>query len=120
MSNWIICILYSICGKAFAFSQLKGKVVLIVNTASACAFTSQYKELQDLYEKYQDKGFSVIAFPCNQFLSQEKASNEEIYSFIQKEFGITFPVMQKSDVNGKNTNEVFDYLKKECGSYFGK
>lgn len=73
----------SITGLPFAFSQLQGKVLLIVNTASACGLTPQYKELQELYEKYRERGFSVVAFPCNQFLSQESGSAEEIQRFVK-------------------------------------
>ena len=95
-------------------------MLLIVNTASACGFTPQYKELQALYEKYKDKGFSVIAFPCNQFLSQESKSPEEIQEFVKTTYGVTFPVMEKSDVNGDNTNEVFSYLKDACPGFMVK
>ena len=113
-------IIVSITGLDFAFSQLRGKVILIVNTASACGFTPQYKDLQTLYDKYKDKGFSVVAFPCNQFGSQEKKSPEEIRSFVQKTYGVTFPIMQKSDVNGDNTNQIFEYLKAECPGFLVK
>lgn len=110
----------SITGKDFAFSQLKNQVLLIVNTASACGFTPQYKELQLLYDKYKDRGFSVIAFPCNQFLSQESKSAEEIQEFVKSTYGVTFPVMEKSDVNGENTNAIFSYLKDTCPGFMVK
>ena len=73
-------------------------MLLIVNTASHCGFTPQYKDLEVLYEKYKSRGFTVIAFPCNQFLSQESGSNEDVLSFARDQYGITFPLMQKSDV----------------------
>ena len=94
-------------GASVAFSQFRGKVLLIVNTASACGLTPQYKELQELYEKYQSQGFEVIAFPCNQeviafpcnqFAHQEPGSSEDILHFVREKYGVTFPVMEKSDV----------------------
>lgn len=74
-------------------------MLLIVNTASSCGFTPQYKELESLYEKYKEKGFTVIAFPCNQFLSQESGTSEDIQKFVKEQYGVTFPVMAKSDVS---------------------
>lgn len=73
-------------------------MLLIVNTASSCGFTPQYKELESLYEKYKERGFTVIAFPCNQFLSQESGTSEDIQKFVKEQYGVTFPVMAKSDV----------------------
>lgn len=73
-----------------------------------------------LYDKYKERGFSVIAFPCNQFKSQEKGTPEEIQSFVKTTYGVTFPIMEKSDVNGKETNEIFEYLKKTCHGFMGK
>lgn len=87
-----------ITGASVAFSQFKGKVLLIVNTASACGLTPQYKDLEELYEKYKSQGFEVIAFPCNQFAHQESGSSEDILHFVREKYGITFPVMEKSDV----------------------
>lgn len=89
----------------------KDKVILVVNTASACGFTPQYSELQELYAKYSDKGFTVLAFPCNQFGSQESGTDEEIKKFCDLKFNINFPVFQKVDVNGKDTHPLFKYLK---------
>ena len=88
----------SITGTLCNFAQFRGNVVLIVNTASACGLTPQYQGLQTLYEKYKDRGFTVIAFPCNQFLSQESGTSEEIRQFVKEKYGVTFPVMAKSDV----------------------
>lgn len=97
----------------------KDKVLLIVNTASACGFTPQYGELQELYAKYGEKGFAVLAFPCNQFGSQESGSNAEIKKFCDLKFNISFPVFQKVDVNGKDTHPLFKYLKEELPGILG-
>ncbi|KAK8802605.1 hypothetical protein WA171_006282 [Blastocystis sp. BT1] len=112
-------VVQDITGNPCAFSRFKGNVLLIVNTASSCGFTPQYKELETLYEKYKEKGFTVIAFPCNQFLSQESGTSEDIQKFVKEQYGITFPVMAKSDVNGSNTNEVFSYLKHSLSGFLG-
>jgi len=106
-------------GKTYEFDQLKGKVVLIVNTASKCGFTPQYKGLQALYEKYKDQGFEILGFPCNQFGGQEPGEDEEISQFCEVNHGVTFPLMKKSDVNGDNTNEVFKYLKDQKSGLLG-
>ena len=92
------------------FDQYKGKVLLIVNTASKCGFTPQYDGLEALYDKYGEKGFVVIGFPCDQFGHQEPGSNEEIEEFCRLNHGVTFPLMAKSDVNGEQANEVFKWL----------
>ena len=88
----------SITGNPCNFAQFRGNVMLIVNTASACGLTPHYQGLQTLYEKYRDRGFTVIAFPCNQFLSQESGTSEEIQKFVKEKYGVTFPVMEKSNV----------------------
>ena len=93
------------------FSQYQGKVLLIVNTASKCGFTPQYDGLEDLYQKYKDKGLVVIGFPCDQFAGQEPGSNEEITEFCRLNHGVTFPLMSKIDVNGANESPVFTFLK---------
>ncbi|MEW5307393.1 MAG: hypothetical protein WDW36_009795 [Sanguina aurantia] len=102
-----------ISGKDVDFNALKGKVVLVVNVASQCGFTAQYKGLQELHDKYHSKGLEILAFPCNQFGGQEPGGPEQIVDFCTKNFGVTFPVMQKVDVNGKDTHPVFGLLKKE-------
>ncbi|MGM0640868.1 MAG: glutathione peroxidase [Thermotogota bacterium] len=89
----------------------KGKVVLVVNTASKCGFTPQYEDLQKLYEEYKDQGFEILAFPCNQFGSQEPGDNEEIRSFCKLNYDVTFPIFDKIDVNGENTHPIYKYLK---------
>ena len=95
------------------FSDFKGKVLLVVNTASKCGFTPQYDGLEALYKKYSDKGLVVIGFPCDQFGHQEPGSDEEISEFCRLNYGVTFPLMAKSDVNGENANEIFKWLYSE-------
>ena len=100
-------------GELLNFSQYKGDVLLIVNTASKCGFTPQYDGLEALYQKYAPKGFVVIGFPCDQFGHQEPGTNAEIEEFCRLNHGVTFPLMAKSDVNGENANEVFKWLYSE-------
>jgi len=97
----------------FGFDALTGKVVLIVNVASRCGYTPHYKGLQALYDKYKTKGLEILGFPCNQFGRQEPGTDAEIASFCEVNYGVTFPLMQKSDVNGEQANEVFKYLKEQ-------
>jgi glutathione peroxidase len=91
--------------------QYEGKVVLIVNTASKCGLTPQYEGLEKLYRKYKDKGFIVLAFPCNQFLGQEPGTSEEIQAFCTNEYEVSFPLFEKNEVNGKDTHPLYQYLK---------
>lgn len=100
-------------GEQVNFSDYKGKVLLVVNTASKCGFTPQYDGLEALYEKYKDNGLVVIGFPCDQFGHQEPGTNEEIEEFCRLNHGVTFPLMAKSDVNGENANEIFKWLYSE-------
>ena len=93
----------------------KGKVLLIVNTATKCGFTPQYKELQEIYEKYQAQGFEVLDFPCNQFGEQAPGSNEEIHKFCTDNYETTFPQFSKIDVNGENADPLFTFLKAQQG-----
>ena len=106
-------------GSICDFSQYKGKVLLIVNTASKCGFTPQYKGLEALYEKYKDKGLEVIGFPCDQFAHQEPGSDEEIAQFCSMNYGVTFPIMKKIDVNGPNAHPVFQWLRKKAPGAIG-
>ncbi|WWD04081.1 hypothetical protein V865_002146 [Kwoniella europaea PYCC6329] len=101
------------------FATLKGKVVLIVNTASKCGFTYQYTGLEELYKSYHDKGLEVLGFPSNEFGSQEPGTDDDISSFCTLNHGVTFPLMKKSEVNGKNMNEVFAWLKSQKGEGVG-
>lgn len=106
-------------GDEVNLSSYKGKVLLIVNTATGCGFTPQYDGLQDLYKKYKDKGFEILDFPCNQFAGQAPGSDEEIHSFCTGRYGITFPQFAKIDVNGKNEDPLYTYLKKEKSGIIG-
>ncbi|SFJ45236.1 glutathione peroxidase [Thermoflavimicrobium dichotomicum] len=101
-------------GEEKSLSDYQGKVVLIVNTASKCGFTPQYKELQELYQKYQDQGFVVLAFPSDQFMNQEFADDQEIQQFCQVNFGITFPLFSKVKVKGKDAHPLFQYLTQQA------
>ena len=98
-------------------SEFKGKVLLIVNTATGCGFTPQYKELQQLYDKYKEQGFEILDFPCNQFGHQAPGSEEEIQNFCTLKYKTTFPLFAKIDVNGKNADPLFVYLKHEKGGF---
>lgn len=106
-------------GDEVNLSDYKGKVLLIVNTASACGFTPQYKGLQALHDKYKDQGLEILAFPCNQFKEQENGSNEEIKSFCDLNFNIKFPLFSKIDVNGDNAHPLYEYLKSEATGILG-
>ena len=105
----------SATGDEVPLSDYRGKVLLIVNTASKCGFTPQYEGLQALYDEYHERGLEILALPCNQFGRQEPGSNEEIQEFCQLNYGLTFPVMGKIDVNGRNAHPLYAYLKSEAG-----
>lgn len=109
----------NISGEEVSMSEYRGKVVLIVNTASKCGFTKQYEGLEELYEKYKDQGFVILGFPCNQFGSQEPGDNEEIRNFCTSTFSVTFPMMSKIDVNGNDADPLYKFLKKEKGGILG-
>ena len=98
-------------GKPVALDRYKGKVLLVVNTASECGFTPQYKGLEALYEKYRAKGLEVLGFPCNQFGGQEPGSEAAIEQFCEVNYGVTFPLFAKVDVNGDHAAPVYRYLK---------
>lgn len=100
-------------GKEFDFSSLKGKKILVVNTASKCGLTPQYKDLEAIYEKYKAKNFVIVGFPANNFASQEPGTNQEIGSFCQKNYGVTFPMMSKVSVKGDDMCEVYKFLTKK-------
>jgi glutathione peroxidase len=110
----------SIDGKKISFSQYKGKVILIVNTASKCRYTPQLKGLEKLYNKYKDKGFLVIGFPSNQFLWQEPGSNKEIQNFCQTNYGVNFPLSEKIKVNGSKKHPLYSYLTNKGAIFPGK
>ncbi|KTE25420.1 MULTISPECIES: glutathione peroxidase [unclassified Sphingopyxis] len=100
-------------------ADYKGKVLLIVNTASKCGFTPQYEGLEELYRDYKDRGFEVLGFPCNQFGAQEPGNAEEIANFCSLTYDVTFPLMAKIDVNGSNADPIFKHLKDEQTGLLG-
>lgn len=99
-------------GSRVSLSEYKGKMVLIVNTASKCRFTPQFDDLQKLYNDYKDSGLEILGFPCNQFGEQEPGTDEEAAAFCQINYGVKFPIFAKIEVNGPNANDLFEYLKK--------
>jgi glutathione peroxidase len=103
----------------FDFSQLKGKTLLIVNTASKCGFTPQYEELEKLHQQYKDRSLVVIGFPCDQFAHQEPGSDADIKEFCSTNYGVTFPLMSKVKVNGKEAHPLFTWLKKQAPGALG-
>lgn len=106
-------------GNDLSLEKFKGKVMLIVNTASNCGFTKQYDGLQKLYEKYKDQGFVVLGFPCNQFGKQKPGDEKGIANFCTDTFNVTFPMMSKIEVNGENAHPLYKFLKKEKGGVLG-
>ncbi len=109
----------TLAGDMTDLSSFRGKVLLIVNTASQCGFTPQYAGLETLYKKYKDKGFAVLGFPCNQFGAQEPGDSAEIASFCEKNYGVTFPMFGKIDVNGPDAHPLFVKLKAEAPGILG-
>ena len=108
-------------GEKLSLSDYKGKVMLIVNTATGCGFTPHYKDIEAMYEKYHDQGFEVIDIPCNQFAGQTPGTDDEIHEFCTLRYNTKFPQMKKSDVNGENALPLFTYLKEQKGfEGFGK
>ncbi|NEW95042.1 glutathione peroxidase [Rhodopseudomonas sp. BR0M22] len=109
----------SLAGKDVALKQFEGQVLLIVNTASACGFTPQYKGLEALQQKYGARGFSVLGFPCNQFGAQESGDEAQIAQFCSVNYGVTFPMFAKIDVNGAGAHPLYKFLKDEKGGLLG-
>lgn len=107
-------------GDKIKLVDFKGNVILIVNTASKCGFTKQFSGLESLYNKFKEKGFVILGFPCNQFLNQDPGTNEEILEFCQLNFGVTFPMFAKLDVRGKNQSELYRFLVKNSPVLKGK
>ncbi|KGN01731.1 glutathione peroxidase [Clostridium novyi A str. 4570] len=97
-------------GEEIPLEKYKGKVLLIVNTASKCGFTPQYKDLEELYKKFNSKGFEILGFPCNQFAEQEPGSNSEVKKFCELNYGVTFPLFAKIDVRGDSADPLFKHL----------
>jgi glutathione peroxidase-family protein len=109
-------------GEPFPLHTLQGKVILVVNTASKCGFTPQFKGLEDLYQSIQTKHpgtFTILGFPCNQFRSQDPGSNDDIQSFCQLNYGVTFPVLGKTNVNGEKAEPVWEWMKNEIPGLMG-
>lgn len=106
-------------GKSVDLKKYRGKVLLIVNTASNCGFTPQYKGLEAVYKQFQDKGVEVLGFPCNQFGEQEPGGANEIGAFCEKNYGVTFPLFDKIDVNGTDAHPLFKHLKSEAPGLMG-
>lgn len=105
----------SIDGKDYSLEDYRGKVVLVVNTASECGFTPQYEGLEKLYETYKDKGFVLLGMPCNQFGDQEPGTNAEIKAFCERRYGVTFPLLTKADVKGPNRHPLYKFLLEGLG-----
>jgi glutathione peroxidase len=106
-------------GVSESFRDYEGKCLLIVNVASRCGFTLQYEQFQSLHKELKNKKFEILAFPCNQFGSQEPASNEEIIKFCESKYDVTFPIFEKTEVNGNNTHPLYDFLKSEAPGLLG-
>jgi glutathione peroxidase len=109
----------NIKGEEVSLDQYKGKVLIIVNTASKCGFTPQYKGLEAMYKQYHDKGLEILGFPCNQFGKQEPGDEEQITEFCELNFGVTFPLFKKIDVNGPEAHPLFQHLKSEAPGLLG-
>lgn len=108
-------------GEEIPLKNYEGKVVIVVNTATGCGFTPHYKPLEEMYEKYHNRGLEIIDIPCNQFANQTPGTDEEIHEFCTRKYNTQFPQMKKSDVNGENALPVYEYLKSEIGfNGFGK
>jgi glutathione peroxidase len=106
-------------GKEESLSKYKDKVILVVNTASKCGFTPQYKGLQEVYDKFKDQGFEILGFPSNQFASQEPGGSEDIAEFCEINYGVTFPMFEKVDVKGSEAHPLFKYLSSEAPGLLG-
>lgn len=108
----------NIYGEEVSMKEYKGKVVLIVNTASKCGLTPQFKELEQLYKEYKEKGLEILGFPCNQFANQDPGTNEEVHQFCQLNYGVTFTMFEKVDVNGDNAHPIYKYLTSQSKGIF--
>ena len=106
-------------GTEVSMSDYKGKVLLILNTASKCGLTPQLKELEEMYKDYKDKGFEILGFPCNQFANQDPASNKEISEFCLRNYGVSFTMFEKIDVNGENAHPIYKFLKSNAKGILG-
>lgn len=120
MSDLYDISLMTIDGQTVTLDRFRGKTLLIVNVASQCGFTPQYKGLEALYRKYRDKGLVVLGFPCNQFGRQEPGSEADIHTFCDEHFGVTFPMFAKIEVNGPNAHPLYRYLKSKKRGFLGR
>ncbi|HHW80618.1 MAG TPA: glutathione peroxidase [Bacteroidales bacterium] len=110
----------NIKGETISMKDYEGKTVIVVNTARKCGFTPQYEGLEKLYQQYKDQGLVILGFPCNQFANQEPGSSDEIEEFCEINYGVTFPLFEKINVNGKETHPIFKFLKSQLsGGIFG-
>ena len=109
----------TLAGEEKSLADFKGKVLLIVNTASKCGFTPQYKGLEAVYEKYKDQGLEILGFPCNQFGKQEPGAADEIGAFCEKNYGVSFTMFDKIDVNGDDAHPLYEFLKNEAPGVLG-
>lgn len=107
-------------GQEIKMEEFKGKVVLVVNTASKCGLTPQFKELEELYKEYKARGFEILGFPCNQFAKQDPGTNKEISEFCLINYGVSFTMFEKIDVNGENAHPLYKYLKNEAKGILNK
>ncbi|ACD53907.1 UNVERIFIED_ORG: glutathione peroxidase [Clostridium botulinum] len=107
-------------GREISMNEFKGKIILVVNTASKCGLTPQFKELEEIYKEYKKKGFEILGFPCNQFAKQDSGNNKEINEFCQLNYGVSFNMFEKIDVNGKNAHPIYQYLKNETKGVLSK
>ena len=110
---------YTYLGEPFNLRALRGQVLLVVNVASQCGFTPQLKELEGLYQRYRDRGFTILGFPCNQFGRQSPESAKAFCTFGEQKFGVTFPLMEKVAVNGRHVHPLFDHLKQQAPGVLG-
>jgi glutathione peroxidase len=111
--------LNALSGEPVNFSKYNGKILVIVNVASKCGFTPQYKDLEELHKKYRDRGVEVLGFPCNQFGKQEPGNHQEIQEFCELNYGVSFQMFEKIDVNGANASPLYDYLKNSAPGLLG-
>lgn len=109
----------SLKGKEIQMEEYAGKTILVVNTASKCGLTPQFEGLENLYQKYKDKGLVILGFPCNQFANQEPGDDKSISEGCMINYGVSFPMFSKIDVNGESAHPIYKYLKKELGGIFG-
>jgi glutathione peroxidase len=107
-------------GEDVNMKSYQGKAILIVNTASKCGLTPQFKDLESLYKEYKERGLEILGFPCNQFAQQDSGSNEEIHQFCQLNYGVTFTMFEKIDVNGDRAHPLYTYLKSQTNSLWGR